>query len=118
MASSSTPLSPQERPPPHQLSADGRAPAATSQRLSGWAIASLAFALAGLLGLVLIGQVLGLVFGYVALDQIRQSDGVVGGKKLAQAGVIMGWIGIALSLLVGLTLLLVAGYFAAADYLM
>ncbi len=66
---------------------------------SGMAIASL---IAGILGLTLfptLGSVIGLILGYVARGQIRDSDGRMGGDGLAKAGIILGWIGIALAVI-------------------
>ena len=34
----------------------------------------------------------GLIVGYVARSEIRQSQGQLGGAKLAQAAIIIGWI--------------------------
>jgi Domain of unknown function (DUF4190) len=39
-----------------------------------------------------------LVLGYVALSQIRRSGGNQQGRGLALAGVILGWIGLALTI--------------------
>jgi hypothetical protein len=54
------------------------------------AIASLVL---GILWLEGIGSVLALVFGYIALSQIKQRQ--QSGRGLAIAGVTLGWIGIA-----------------------
>lgn len=50
-----------------------------------------------------LGSVLGLVFGYIARRQIRDSGGSQGGAGLAMAGIVLGWIGLAL-LAAGITL--------------
>jgi hypothetical protein len=57
---------------------------------NGFAIASLVCSCAGpfLLG---IGCILGIVFGFVARSQIRQSNGSQGGSGLALAGIIVGF---------------------------
>jgi hypothetical protein len=59
------------------------------------AIASLVL---GILWLDWIGSVLALIFGYIALGQIKQLQ--QGGRGLAIAGITLGWIGIALLALV------------------
>ena len=59
------------------------------------AIASLVL---GILWLDWIGSVLALIFGYIALGQIKQRQ--QGGRGLAIAGITLGWIGIALLALV------------------
>jgi hypothetical protein len=57
---------------------------------NGFAIASLVCSCAGpfFLG---IGCILGIVFGFVARSQIRQSNGSQGGSGLALAGIIVGF---------------------------
>jgi hypothetical protein len=54
-----------------------------------------------------IGSILGLIFGYLALAQIKQQNQQ--GKGLAIAGIVLGWIGIA-----GLVLTIVVAV-AASD---
>jgi hypothetical protein len=46
----------------------------------------------GILWLAWIGSVLALVFGYIALRQIRERN--ESGRGMAMAGVVLGWIGI------------------------
>lgn len=55
------------------------------------AIASLVL---GILWLYWIGSVLALVFGYVAKRQIDDSRGLQGGRGMAVAGIVLGWIGV------------------------
>ena len=64
------------------------------KRNNGLAIASLVCACAGFLFIV--PGVLGVIFGFVARSQIRQSGGTQGGDGLALAGIIVGfaWIGL------------------------
>jgi hypothetical protein len=38
--------------------------------------------------------VLALVFGYVAKSQIEHSDGFQGGRGMAIAGIVLGWVGV------------------------
>lgn len=61
---------------------------------NGLAIASLVCACAGFL--FLLPAVVGVIFGFVARSQIRQSGGMQGGDGLAVAGIIVGfaWIGL------------------------
>ena len=57
---------------------------------------------ASILGLTLfptIGSIIGLILGYMARNQIRDSGGTIGGEGLAKAGIILGWIGVALAVL-------------------
>lgn len=66
---------------------------AVSQQPSGLAIASLLMAVLWFAG---IGAVLALVFGYRARKEIRDSAGRKTGSGLATAGIVVGWIGIAI----------------------
>ncbi len=66
-------------------------PTAIGKKTNGLAIASL---VCGIAGIIFIPAVLGVVFGFVARSQIRQSPGTQGGEGLALAGIILGfaWI--------------------------
>lgn len=66
---------------------------------SGMAIASLVLSLLGLIGLALIGPILGVIFGHMALGEIKRSNGAVGGQGLAMAGLIIGYVELGLTLL-------------------
>jgi hypothetical protein len=48
----------------------------------------------GLLWLWGIGAILGIVFGHIAKSQIRASGERDGGRGLATAGQVLGWLGI------------------------
>jgi Domain of unknown function (DUF4190) len=78
----------------------------TAQRTSGFAIASLVLGIAGFFVLPLILSILAVVFGNKAREEIRANPGV-GGDGLATAGLVLGWIGIAMAALGLLVLLLV-----------
>jgi hypothetical protein len=64
------------------------------QTTNGMAIASMVL---GILWLYWVGSILALVFGYVALNKIKQSR--QGGKGMAIAGVVLGWVGVGLLVL-------------------
>jgi len=66
---------------------------------SVWAILSLISGIANYLGLWFIGAIAAIVTGYAAKNEIEKSNGRVGGLGLANAGLILGWVGIALSIL-------------------
>jgi hypothetical protein len=56
--------------------------------------------IAGILGLTLlplIGSIVAVVTGGMARREIRDSAGAYGGEGMATAGLVLGWIGIALS---------------------
>ena len=84
---------------------------------NGYAVAALICSIVGVLFILpVIGPILGIVFGNTAKKQIAQSRGREGGENLAQAGVVLGWIGIGLNVLVFLFFLLVfVGLFAFLD---
>ncbi len=48
------------------------------------------------LGVFGLGGILAIIFGYVAKNEIRHSGGRVGGEGMANAGLILGYINVAL----------------------
>lgn len=78
------------------------------QTTSVWAILSLISGIANFVGLWFIGSIAALITGYVAKNEIKKSNGSVGGKGLADAGLILGWVGIGLSVLSVCLIILVA----------
>ena len=78
-------------PPPPQ-------PVVVSVPTNGYAVASLVLGIAGL-GFLFVGPILALVFGYMGRNEIDRSGGVQGGRGLAVAGIVLGWVGIGLSIL-------------------
>ena len=73
---------------------------------NGLAIASMVL---GILWIWWIGSLLALIFGYVALNQIRASAGTQGGRGMAIAGVVLGWVGVGM-----LALFILFGVIAAS----
>ena len=71
-------------------------PPLPTARNSGMAIASMVL---GILWLYWIGSILALIFGYIALSQIKQSP-LIQGKGMAIAGVVLGWVGVGFLLLI------------------
>ncbi len=69
----------------------------TAPKTNGLAIASLVLGIAQIF-LCIIGGILALVFGYIARRQIDESGGTQGGRGMAIAGIILGWIGIGLGI--------------------
>ncbi len=63
---------------------------------NGLAIFSLIAGIAGLTILPTIGSIVALITGYIAKRQIEESRGAMGGSGMAKAGIILGWIGVAL----------------------
>ncbi len=66
-------------------------------RTSGLGIASMVL---GILWLFWIGSILAVIFGHVALSQIRK-DPSIQGRGMAIAGLVLGWVGVGV-LLIGL----------------
>jgi uncharacterized membrane protein len=83
--------------PPDQL-------AAPSSEINGFALLSV---LAAVLWIAGLGAVLALVFGYRARWEIRRSAGKQKGSGLATAGIILGWIGIAIVVAAVITISLI-----------
>ena len=73
---------------------------------NGLAIASL---VCSILGISLIGVIL----GHIALSQINNSNGMQGGRGLAIAGLIIGYIGLAFAVL--FILLIIIGAIASSS---
>jgi hypothetical protein len=70
---------------------------------NGMSVASLVLGILGCIGLVwIISPILALVFGYVSKSQIDRSGGRQGGRGLAIAGIVLGWVGIGLGILMAL----------------
>lgn len=74
----------------------GEALSGTAARTNTMAIVSIACAVGSFVVLPVIGSILGIVFGYRARREIADSGGVEGGGALATAGIVVGWIGLAL----------------------
>jgi hypothetical protein len=72
---------------------------------NGYAVASLVLGITGLVIVPLIASVLALVFGYMARNEIDRSGGTQGGRGLAVAGIVLGWVGVAFGFLIVLLLL-------------
>jgi hypothetical protein len=72
------------------------------------AIAALILGIGGLTVLPLLGSFLALIFGYMARGEIRRNPHDLAGEGLAVAGIVLGWIGVALTIL---GVLFVGGFF-------
>lgn len=66
-----------------------------AQRTSGYAIASLILGIAGFFVIPIVPSILAVVFGQKAREELRR-DPTLGGEGLATAGIVLGWVGIAL----------------------
>ena len=65
--------------------------------MNGFAIASLVL---GAIWIYWIGSILALIFGYIAKRQIDEAGGLDEGRGLAIAGIVLGWIGVAILVVV------------------
>ena len=75
-------------------------------KTNGFAIAALVL---GIIWIYWIGSILALVFGYIAKSQIDSSGGEQTGRGMAIAGIVLGWIGVGILLLLILAIVLGAG---------
>jgi hypothetical protein len=71
------------------------------------AVASLVL---GVMWVYWIGSILALVFGYLARRQIDRAGGRQGGRGMATAGIVLGWVG------VGVLVVLLVGLFALGGW--
>jgi hypothetical protein len=85
-------------PVPQQL--PGAAPVGAAvpipKSTNGLAIASMVL---GIVWIYWLGSILALIFGYVAKGQIDRSEGRQGGRGMAIAGIVLGWVGIGMMVL-------------------
>jgi len=65
----------------------------TAPSTNGLAVASLVL---GCLFCLMITGILAVIFGNVALSQIQRSQGAQRGRGLAIAGIVLGWVGVAI----------------------
>jgi hypothetical protein len=75
---------------------------------NGYAIAAMVLGIAGFVAIPLLGHILAVVFGYIGKGQIDRSSGAEEGRGMAIAGLVLGWIGIALSILAIIAIIIVA----------
>jgi hypothetical protein len=81
-------------------------PAVAPKSTNGLAIASMVL---GILWVYWIGSILALIFGYVAKGQINASGGQQGGRGMAIAGIVLGWVGVGVLCISIVALILGAG---------
>ena len=71
----------------------GRLATATPPRTNGLAVAAMVL---GIVWVYWIGSILAVIFGHVAIAQIRGSGGTQRGRGMAIAGLVLGYVGIGL----------------------
>lgn len=89
---------------------------ASVPKTSGKAIASLVCSIVGIFVCLFIGQVLGIAFGEKAKEEIRESQGSLKGEGLAKAGIIVGWVGIAIDIIIIVGSILLAVFLPRLGY--
>ena len=82
-------------------------PIARPKPNEGSAIASLIMGIAAFLVCPLVLGVLAIVFGYIGKRNIEDSGGTLGGEAFAVAGIILGWINLAIVAIVAIIILAV-----------
>jgi len=76
---------------------------------NGLAIAALVLGIASyVLWFLAVPAILALVFGYIAKRQIDESQGAQGGRGLAIAGIILGWIWVGLFVVIIAVIIIIA----------
>lgn len=85
---------------PYRPSAGGYYAGPMAPATSGFAIASLICSILGVLGMLGFGSILGIIFGHMAVREIDNANGMLQGRGIAQAGMILGYISLGLALLV------------------
>ena len=80
-----------------------------------WAIVSLISGILAWVGVFGLGGIAAVITGHIAKDQIRKSSGTMSGDGMATAGLVLGYLNLALALLaVCLLVLVFAGVISSA----
>lgn len=90
-------------------------PYPTPQRSNGLAVASLICGIAGLVIIPFLASVAAVITGHLGLNQTKR-DSTLGGRGMAIAGLVLGYIGIAFSILLGALMLLAVFAAGSAGY--
>jgi hypothetical protein len=85
-------------------------PAGAGKRTEGFAIASIVCSITSFFLVPVIGGILGITFGRIARKRIAENP-TLGGDEVARVGIILGWIGLGLSVLFIMFLILLATAF-------
>jgi Domain of unknown function (DUF4190) len=97
VTSSLPPAPPPASPPPPPPAGGWYAPPPVqTATTNGFAVASLVLGIA-VLCTGIIGGILAVIFGYMALGRIAESNGRQRGRAMAITGIVLGWIAIGLT---------------------
>jgi len=77
-----------------------------SATLSRMAVASLVFGLLGISVLFCVGSIAAVVLGHIALRKIGKSRGTIPGRRMAITGLVLGYVGLAATAVIGILWLL------------
>ena len=100
-------------PPPNYQYPPPMYPVSTS----GWAIFSLIAGILGWVGVFGLGGIVAIIAGYIAKNEINNSQGRVGGSGLATTGLVLGWANVILSIVLAcLGVLMFAGILATPAF--
>jgi hypothetical protein len=97
--------------PPPAPTWTATAPGYAPRRTNSAAIVSLVFGIAQFVLCPFIGAIVAIVTGHVAQGQIKRSNGTESGSGMARAGTILGYIGLALTILAIVGLAVTFGVF-------
>ena len=87
----------------------------TATEMNVWAVISLISGVLAWLGVFGLGGIAAVITGHVAKDQIRRSSGQMSGNGIASAGLILGYLNIALTVIaLCLLFLVIAGVISGA----
>lgn len=98
------PAAPPAQAPAPAYAPPGYTPYPAGPKTNVLAIVSLVSSVVGLFILPLIGSVAAVITGHISLRQLKTSG--EGGRGMALAGTIVGWVGVGLILLVGIPLII------------
>lgn len=107
---------PENTPPSFQVIRHEYGPGAGPKTTSGLAVTSMIMGILSMLGgcYFIIPVILAVVFGHIAVTQCNK-DPNLAGKGMAVAGLVMGWIGLGMYLVIVLFLGGLGAIFAAAS---
>lgn len=82
-------------------------PPTVVQQTNIWAIISLISGILAWVGVFGLGGIAAVICGHVAKGQIRGSGGAMGGDGLATAGLVLGYLNLAMAVIVGCLVILI-----------
>lgn len=86
-------------PGPGSLSRAGSTALAAIGRTDAYAIGSLACSASAFFGAFIVGSILGIILGRMAITRLA-ADPELEGENLARVGIVLGWVGLGLSVVV------------------